>query len=273
MSGNGFERLLITGAAGYLGGVLRRAMRERSLNPRLSDIKAPDYPLAPGEEFVAADLSRFDQVRSMVEGIDAIVHLGGYSIEGPWNVILNANIVGTYNVFEAARVAGVKRIVFASSHHVVGYHRRGRKIDTNASLRPDSRYAVSKLFGEAMGRLYSDKHGMSVICQRIGVARPKPPHKRALSAWLSEPDFVRLTFDSLCASDIHFEIVYGVSANAATFWDNDGGRRIGYEPQDSAAAFVQDVFAQSATEDAVEAMFQGGKFTSDEFDGDPSKID
>jgi uronate dehydrogenase len=273
MSGIGFKRLLITGAAGYLGSVLRRAMRERGLNPRLSDIKAPDYPLAPGEEFATAELSRFDQVRSTVEGIDAIVHLGGYSIEGPWSLILDANIVGTYNVFEAARVAGVKRIVFASSHHVVGYHRRGRKIDTNASPRPDSRYAVSKLFGEAMGRLYADKHGMSVICQRIGVARPKPPHKRALSAWLSEPDFVRLTFDCLRASNVHFDIVYGVSANPDSYWDNDGARRIGYEPRDSAAAFTQEILSQSTTEDAIEALFQGGKFTSDEFDGDPSMID
>ncbi|MCC8973561.1 NAD-dependent epimerase/dehydratase family protein [Bradyrhizobium brasilense] len=268
-----YERLLITGAAGYLGGVLRRAMRDKGQRPRLTDIKAPSYPLESGEDFVTVDLARLDQVQAVVKDIDAIVHLGGNSLEAPWEIILNSNIVGTYTVFEAARLAGVKRIVFASSHHAVGYYRRDRTIDTNVPPRPDSRYALSKVFGEAVGRLYADKHGMSVICQRIGIARPKPPHQRALRAWLSEDDFVRLTFDCLRARDVHFEIVYGVSANDGSFWDNDGGRHIGYAPRDSARAFEKEILAQAAPEDAIEALFQGGKFTSVDFDGDPSKID
>ncbi|WP_038937258.1 NAD-dependent epimerase/dehydratase family protein [Bradyrhizobium japonicum] len=268
-----YERLLITGAVGYLGGVLRRAMRDKGLRPRLTDIKAPSYPLEGGEDFVTVDLARLDQVQAVVKDIDAIIHLGGHSIEGPWETILNANIVGTYNLFEAARLACVKRIVFASSHHAVGYYRRERMIDTRVPVRPDSRYAVSKVFGEAIGRLYADKHGMSVICQRIGIARHRPPHQRALRAWLSEDDFVRLTFDCLRAHDVHFEIVYGISANDGAFWENDGGRRIGYAPQDSACAFEKEILAQAAPDDAIEALFQGGKFTSAEFDGDPSKID
>jgi uronate dehydrogenase len=129
------------------------------------------------------------------------------------------------------------------------------------------------VFGEAIGRLYADKYGMSVICQRIGVARPKPPHKRALSAWLSESDFIRLTLACLRASGVHFDIVYGVSANGETYWDNDGAKRIGYTPQDNAAAFAAEALAQGAAEDPVEALFQGGKFTSDEFDGDVARID
>jgi uronate dehydrogenase len=268
-----YDRLLITGAAGYLGGVLRRALLGSGMRVRLTDIKAPSYPLERDEDFVVADLARFDEMRQVLRNVDAVVHLGGHPVEGAWETILNANIVGTYNVFEAARISGVKRVVFASTHHTVGYYRRERTIGTSVPPRPDSRYAVSKIFGEALGRLYADKHGMSVICQRIGVARPKPPHPRALRAWLSESDFVRLTLDCLRARNVHFEVVYGVSANDGLFWDNDGGRRIGYAPQDSGSAFEQEVLAQSGPEDAIEALFQGGKFTAAEFDGDLSKID
>jgi uronate dehydrogenase len=268
-----YKRVLITGAAGYLGGVLCQALRGSGMQVRLTDRSAPSYALEDGEEFVAADLAQYDQVRATVADIDAIVHLGGHSTEGPWDAILNANIIGTYNIFEAARLAGVKRVIFASSHHTVGYYRRERTITADVPIRPDSRYAVSKVFGEALGRLYADKHGMSVICQRIGIARSKPPHQRALRAWLSEDDFVRLTLDCLRARDVHFEIVYGVSANDRLFWDNGGGGKIGYAPQSSARAFEEEILAQCDPEDAIEAHFQGGKYAALEFDGDTSKID
>jgi uronate dehydrogenase len=268
-----YKRVLITGAAGYLGGVLRQALRSSDMQVRLTDRSAPVYALDAGEEFVAADLASFDDVRSAVTKIDAIVHLGGQAVEAAWDTILSANIVGTYNVFEAARQVGVKRVVFASTHHVVGFYRREKTIDAHVPPRPDSRYAVSKVFGEALGRLYADKHGLSVICQRIGVARPKPPHRRALRTWLGEDDFVRLTLDCLRAPGVHFEIVYGTSANDRLFWDNEAARRIGYVPQQSAAAFEREVLAQPDAENDIEKLFQGGKFTTLEFGGDPSKID
>ena len=268
-----YKRVLITGAAGYLGGVLCQALRGSDMQVRLTDRSAPSYALETGEEFIAADLAEFAQVRATVADIDAIIHLGGHATEGPWDAILNANIIGTYNVFEAARLAGVKRVVFASSHHTVGYYRREQTITADVPVRPDSRYAVSKVFGEALGRLYADKHGMSVICQRIGIARPKPPHQRALRAWLSEEDFVRLTLNCLRARDIHFEIVYGVSANDRLFWDNENGGNIGYAPQSSARSFEKEILAQCEPEDEIEALFQGGKYAALEFDGDTSKID
>lgn len=267
-----YKRVLITGAAGYLGGVLRRSLRGGDMQLRLTDLNDPSYALDPDEEFVTADLSSFEQVRKTVEGVDAIVHLGGHAVEGPWDTILNANIVGTYNVFEAARLAGVKRIVFASSHHTVGFYRRDRTIGVDVPTRPDSRYAVSKVFGEALGRLYADKHGLGVICQRIGVARPKPPHRRGLRTWLSEEDFVRLTLACLRAPNVHFEIVYGVSANDRLFWDDAPGRKIGYAPQSSARSFEEEVLTQSAPENDIEALFQGGQYAALEFDGDPSRI-
>ncbi len=92
--------------------------------------------LSPDETFIAADLADFAQVKKIVEGVDGIIHLGGFSVEGPWETILNANIIGAYNLFEAARLAGVKRIVFASSNHAVGFHPRSETIDTHALVRP-----------------------------------------------------------------------------------------------------------------------------------------
>jgi uronate dehydrogenase len=265
------KRILITGASGYLGGVLRQALPTPELVLRLSD-KRPPETSRPGEDFVTADLAAYDQVAPLMDGIDAVVHLGGYSVEGPWEEILPANIIGTYNVFEAARRAGVKRIVYASTHHVVGYHRRDKVIGTDAELRPDSRYAVSKVFGEALGRLHADKHGMSVICQRIGVARPKPHHRRALRTWLSEPDYIDLTRRCLATPDIHFLVVYGVSANDRVLWNNSEASTLGFVPQSNGADFTREIEAKPDDEDAISRLFQGGWFTGMEFDGDPEKI-
>ena len=266
-----YKRVLVTGASGYLGGVLREMLPDGDLSLRLSD-KRPPGSARPGEDFVTADLAVYDQVAPLMDGIEAVIHLGGYSVEGPWEEILPANIIGTYNVFEAARRAGVKRIVYASTHHVVGYHRRDRVIGTDAELRPDSRYAVSKVFGEALGRLYADKHGMSVICQRIGVARPKPPHRRGLRTWLSESDYVALTRRCLTTPDIHFLVVYGVSANDGAFWENSAAAAIGFAPKSNGIDHTAEIEAKPDDEDPVSRLFQGGWFTGMEFDGDPEKI-
>jgi uronate dehydrogenase len=273
MSGGSlYGHVLITGAAGYLGAVLRKALREDGLTLRLSDRDRP-ADLLPGEEFVTADLASARDVARLMDGIEAVVHLGAYSVEGPWDEILQSNIVGTYNIFEAARQAGVKRIVFASTHHVVGYYRRDQTIDTEVPLRPDSRYAVSKVFGEALGRLYADKHGISVICQRIGVARPKPIHRRALRTWLSEDDFVQLTRRCLSVPDLHFRIVYGVSANTGAFWDNaEAAAALGFVPASDGADFTAEIEAAPDNENPIARLFQGGQFCGMEFDGDPDRI-
>ena len=155
-----------------------------------------------------------------VKGADSVIHLGGHSVEGPWDTILQANIIGCYNLFEAARQAGVKRVVFASSNHAVGFYPRKRKIGTDVTVRPDSRYGVSKAFGEALGALYSDKHGMSVTCLRIGNVGPRPLDVRRLSIWISPEDIVQLIRIGLEHPDIRFEILYGASDNEAAWWDN-----------------------------------------------------
>lgn len=267
-----YKKILITGAAGYLGGVLHRALQDVDVQVRLTDRTPPSYMLNANEEFVTANLGSLEQVRRAVGDVDAIVHLGAYPVEGPWDDILNANIVGAYNVFEASREAGVKRVLFASTHHVVGYYRRSKRVSEVDPPRPDSRYAASKVFGEALGRLYADKHGLSVICLRIGVARQKPPHRRALQAWLSEDDFVRAVLCSLQAEAVHFEVFYGVSANANSFW-TDQSARFGYSPQSSAQLFERELLSQPNREGAIERLFQGGQYTEVEFDADPTSID
>src|ERR1019366_3262423 len=156
--------ILITGAAGYLGGVLRAGLRD-GFRLRLTDRADLPTPPGPSEEFHKADLGDRDALESMMRGVGTVVHLGGILREtAPWEDILSANIAGTFNVFEAARKGGVGRVVYGRRHHGVGFSRRSRRIGADEPVRPDSRYAVSKAFGEALGRLYADKHGMSVIC-------------------------------------------------------------------------------------------------------------
>jgi uronate dehydrogenase len=266
--------VLITGAAGYLGTVLRTGLRNL-FRLRLTDRVALKTPLEPAEEFHLAELENREAWDPLMRGVDAVVHLGASLQEtGPWETILAANIAGTYNVFESARRCGVRRVVYASSHHVTGFHRRTHPIGVDAPLRPDSRYGVAKVFGEALGRLYADKHGLSVICQRIGVARPRPPHRRSLSNWLSERDYVELTRCCLVAPNVHFHIVYGVSGSSQGFYDSAAAEAIGYVPQDNADDYRAEVLAKNPDpEPAVEGLFQGGHFCGLEFDGDVNLID
>src|SRR5690349_19290939 len=155
------QRVLMTGAAGGIGTRLRGLLKGTYAELRLSDVKRPP-DLGPDEPFVAADLARIEEVEAAVDGVDGIIHLGGHSVEGSWETILQANIIGCYNLFEAVRRKGVERVVFASSNHAIGFYRRYRRIDSDNKVRPDSRYGVSKVFGEAIGSLYADKHGMRV---------------------------------------------------------------------------------------------------------------
>lgn len=265
--GDDARTVLITGAAGTLGSLLVAAWSDR-YRLRLF-LREPD-PRFAGMDVHVGDLADPAAVARAMRGVDTVVHLGGKSLEGPWPEIAESNIAGTYNVFEAARQERVRRLVYASSHHVGGFHRRDRVTGVADALRPDSLYAVSKVFGEALGRLYADKHGLSVVCQRIGVCRPRPPHHRGLWTWLSERDFVQLTERCVEAEPVRFLVVYGVSANTRRIWDTAGAEAIGYRPEDDAEAWAAELPA--AGEPAFEARFHGGSFCADGFDGDPDGI-
>ncbi|MBL8669158.1 MAG: NAD(P)-dependent oxidoreductase [Alphaproteobacteria bacterium] len=265
--------VLITGAAGGLGTRLRGLMR--GLYPRLvlTD-RATPKDLQPDETFVAADLAQLDEMERVMAGIDAVVHLGGMSVENEWQAILDANIIGLYNAFEAARRCGVKRVVFASSFHVVGYYRRNRRFGTEARVRPDSRYGASKAFGEALASLYADKHGLRVLSIRIGNIDDRPVDKRRLSGWLSPPDFLQLVRIGLEHPDLHCEIVWGVSDNERNWWDNEAALRLGYRPQSNAETLRDQALAAEAKlpHDPIGELFQGGGFASREFSGDLERM-
>ena len=264
------QTVLITGATGGIGTRLRLLLKGVYPNLRLSDLRAPP-DLAADETFVRADLSNMEEVEKAVVGVDGVVHLGGHSVEGSWETILNANIVGCYNLFEAAHRHGVKRIVFASSNHAVGFYPRRRRIGTDVTLRPDSRYGVSKAFGEALGALYAYKHGMRVTCLRIGNFGDAPLDHRRLSIWLSPEDLAQLVRIGLDHPDIRFEVFYGASDNERAWWDNAAAYRYGYRATGRAEEFREAAFAAQAKlpADQIGDWYQGGPFCSAEFDGDP----
>jgi uronate dehydrogenase len=263
------EAILITGAAGDVGARLRRLLKGVYPRIRISDIRKPS-DIGSDEEFIAADLADYGQVEKITSGIEGIVHLGGFSVEGPWETIHRSNIVGCYNLFEAAHRSGVKRVVFASSNHAVGFYPRERKIGVDVTVRPDSRYGVSKAFGEALGALYADKHGLGVTCIRIGNVNDKPLDKRRLSIWLKPEDLVQLVRIGLEHPDIRFEIFYGASDNKAAWWDNGNAERFGYRPQGRAEDFRAFAMTEQAklSADPIAERYQGGPFCSDEYDAD-----
>jgi len=267
------QTILMTGAAGGVGRNLRDELQGR-YRLRLSDLTDID-DCAPRETFVKADLADFAAVRSAVAGVDGIIHLGGFSVEGDWETILNANIIGTYNLFEAARLEGVRRIVFASSNHAVGFYRRDETIDHASFPRPDSRYGLSKVFGESLGSLYADKYGAEVMCVRIGNVAEKPLDVRRLSIWISPRDLAQLVSIGLEHPDLKFEVVYGMSDNARAWWDNANALRLGYAPRDRGEDFAAEVLAEHSadTGDPLADALQGGSFVSTEAGGDPTKPD
>jgi uronate dehydrogenase len=254
-------RLLLTGAAGGLGRVLRPRLRPRCTLLRVSDLAPMDAPAA-GEEVVQAPLQDRAAVHALLAGIDAVVHLGGISTEQPFDAILQANIVGTYNLYEAARRHGVKRIVFASSNHVTGFYRQDEVIDANAPVRPDGYYGLSKAFGENLSRFYFDRYGIETVCLRIGSSFPEPKDRRMLATWLSYDDLERLVVASLTAPVAGHSIVFGMSDNTTTWWDNTQARHIGFRPQDSSEPFRAAREAAQPTLDRSDpaVLYQGGAF-------------
>ncbi|MFM1988160.1 MAG: hypothetical protein RJA99_1117 [Pseudomonadota bacterium] len=260
-------RVLLTGASGDVGTRLRPLLAQAYGPIRLSDRAEPRTALVDGETFVRADLADPAQCAAIVEGIDAIVHLGGYSVEGPWDAILQSNIVGLHALYEAARVAGVKRIVFASSNHAVGFYRRARTIDHAVPVRPDTRYGLSKAFGEALGALYADKHGLRVLNLRIGNVGDAPIDRRRLAIWITPSDLMQLIRIGIEHPDLRYEIVYGMSDNAPhAWWDNRRAIELGYRPSGRSADHAAAVLAREERADPVADRFQGGTFCAQEYD-------
>lgn len=253
-------RLLITGAAGGLGQVLRERLRPWAQVRRLSDI-AGMAAGGEGEEVVPCDLADKAGVDKLVQGCQAIVHLGGISVERPFEEVLEANFRGTFHIYEGARRHGVRRVVFASSNHVVGFHRQGQMLDADAPRRPDGYYGLSKSFGEDLSRFYFDRYGIETACLRIGSSFPQPRDRRMLATWLSYRDLTELVRCCLFAPELGHTIVYGMSANRQVWWDNAKAAHLGFQPRDSSEPFRAQVEQQPALppDDPV-GWYQGGAF-------------
>lgn len=255
------NRLLLTGAAGGLGQALRPRLKANCKVLRSADRVA--FGLAGDqEELVLADLADASAVMSMMQGVDAVIHLGGVSTEAAFEPILQGNILGLYNLYEAARKQGVKRIVFASSNHVTGFYKQSETINASHPPRPDSLYGVSKAFGEDLSRFYYDRYDIETACVRIGSSFPEPKDRRMLATWMSYDDLHRLITACLTTPVLGHSIIFGMSNNAVTWWDNSQANHIGYKPQDSSDVFRDAVYARTQAPDLASpvAQFQGGGF-------------
>lgn len=267
------QRVLMTGAAGGIGTHMRRLLKPIYPGLVLSDMKRPKN-LGADETFVAADLTKPAEIEAACKGIEGIVHFGGYSIEGTWKQILNANIIGCYNLFEAARKAGVKRVIFASSNHAVGFYPRSTTIPGEVIPRPDSRYGVSKVFGEGLGAMYAYKHGIGVTSLRIGNLGEQPIDERRLAIWLSPEDLVKQIRIGLEKPDLVYEVMYGISDNARAWFDNSRAYALGYKPESKAEDYKDAAMAAQAklSPDPVGDFYQGGTFCADEYSADFAKM-
>lgn len=255
------KRLLLTGAAGGLGVELRQRLKPYCETLRLSDI-SPLGAAQAQEEIFPCDLADKSAVINMLEGVDAVVHMGGVSTEHAFEQILEANIKGVFHLYEGARIHGVQRVVFASSNHVIGFHKQSDTLDVDCARRPDGYYGLSKSFGEDVSRFYFDRYGIETACIRIGSSFPEPKDRRMLKTWMSYRDLTELIRCCLFAPKLGHSIVYGMSANAEVFWDNAGAAHLGFQAQDTSEVFRTAVEARAPALPQTDQarVYQGGAF-------------
>lgn len=265
--------LLLTGAAGGIGTFLRASLPGYGYTLRLADLKPVEGPDGAGS--LVFDLADADAVRSAVRGVDAVVHLGGISLEARFEALLEANVRGTYHLYEAVRAEGVRRVVYASSNHAVGYVPLDGDgpIGSAIPARPDTYYGLSKAFGENLASLYADKYGVETVSIRIGSCFAEPRTVRMLATWLSPADCARLIHAALTAPDVGHTVVNGISANTRAWWDLTTARALGYEPRDDAEAYARALLAAHGElgRSHVDARYVGGSFTLSEPDPRPPR--
>jgi uronate dehydrogenase len=253
--------IMYTGGAGRMGTVIRAGLESNYSDVRLL-VKRPGTKLLEGETEFIGDLADLDLLTKLCSDVDTVVHLGGIADERSFPEILENNIIGTYNLFEAARRANVRRVIFASSNHAMGFYPSDTKIDNEVLPRPDSYYGVSKVFGETLGRLYHDKWGLEVVSLRIGSFREAPGEARQLSTWLSHRDAISLVQRAIDAPGLGYQIVYGVSANTRGYWENeDGMKALDWHPLDNAESWADQFAGQTPP------ACQGGGYVDPDYTG------
>src|SRR5579875_3894299 len=252
--------ILLTGASGALGRQIAKGLGALGWRLRLTDIRPFPDPLPAGAAFTAADLNDGVAVLRLAEGCGTILHFGGTSVDRPFEEVLGPNIRGLYHVYEAARRERA-RVVFASSNHSIGFHERAERLDHDCQFRPDTYYGLSKAYGELIGRLYWDKHGVESVLVRIGSCFPEPVDARMLATWLSYADLVRLMQRCVLAERVGCAVIWGASANSRTFWGKDARQRLGWAPQDSADAFAGQLGGKVSGNPIAE-RYQGGAYAA-----------
>jgi uronate dehydrogenase len=260
--------IAITGGSGNVGTALRKVMSQRYRAVRIIDRVAPSE-LATNEDYREADISRLEDVTAALEGIDGIVHLAGFPNDRPIAAMLQVNVLGSSNVYEAARRAGVGRVVLGSSNHAVGFYPRAQRIDGEVPMRPDGVYGLSKCWAELTAGLYYDKAGIRTLVIRIGNAQAQPTSPRSLEIWISPGDLAQLVDIGMTHPDIACTTVYGVSKGGGSWYDNSVATALGYVPRDLITDFATpDAFRpHPSAMPEIEELFQGGPFCSQDHDG------
>lgn len=256
-------KLVLTGAAGRLGSYLREPLAKMCDELVSTDIIEDIGKLYDGERYEQADLASLDDMMRVLEGADQVIHFGAYGDEAEFDTILGPNIIGAYNVWEAAYQHKLRRVVYASSIHAVGMHSRTDFIGTDVPHRPDTFYGLAKCFSEDLASLYWDKRGIESVCMRI-LSCAQVNNARALGSWLSYDDLIHLVTQSINTPTTGFTVVYGVSNNDRAPVDNSNASFLGYRPKDNAEQFAEKVLAEEAPQDLNDTTYlcQGGPFAS-----------
>jgi uronate dehydrogenase len=261
--GTHVTKVALSGASGNVGRILREALPKRGVDLRSAGGTRALEPLHAGEDVMHGDLREPAVVDRLLAGVDVLVHMAGTSVERPLPEIIENNLVALHQVYEGARRHGVRRIVFASSNHAFGMHGVDSRLRLDAEVRPDGFYGLSKVWGEAMARMYWDKHGIEGISLRIGTTMGKPPENaRQLSTWMGTEDLVELVMRCIEAKDVGYVAVWGISANTRSWYDLEEGNAIGYRPVQNAEAWAEAIAARPNPLDPIARQFQGGQFVT-----------
>ena len=262
------KKIALSGAGGQLGSVVRAAMVARGAPLRSAAGSKALTPLIEGEDVMHGDLRDPAVVDRLLEGVDVLIHFAGTSVERPLPEIIENNLRGLVEVYEGARRQRVKRIVFASSNHAIGMYPVTERLSLDCELRPDGFYGLSKVWGEALARMYWDKHGIESVCVRIGSCLERPTEPRHLSTWFGHRDLMHFLDRCVEAENVGFLTVWGVSANTRSWWDNSGAERLGYQPTQNAEDYAAEILARPNPLDALGQRFQGGSFVGIDYSRD-----
>lgn len=258
-------KVALTGAAGNIGGLLRVELPKRGIDLRSAGGRKPLAPLHEGEDVMHGDLRDPAVVDRLLQGVEVVIHMAGTSVERPLPEIIENNLVALHQLYEGARRNAVRLVITASSNHAFGMYPSNTQIDMSAPYRPDGFYGLSKVWGEAMARIYWDKHAIEGIALRIWSCEPKPKMFRHLSTWLGHEDTVELTMCCINARNIGFLPVWGISNNTRSYVRPVACEAIGYRPRQNAEDYAEEILGQENPLDPMAQRFMGGAFASMDF--------